>query len=116
MNKYGNEKLNPKDTPATILSPITKALTNNNLTLDRLTKKIDNLVDCKRGVGVNDKGKVVFVPDNPSQLKAVDMALKLSQAYPAERHEVVTDTLEDRLRRLRSSEKPTDGKTGQGEG
>jgi len=82
---YTNENLDPKDTAAAIMSPITQALQKSNLTLDRLTGKLDELVDCKRGIGVNKEGEVVEVNDNPSQLKAVDMGLKLNQAYPDEK-------------------------------
>lgn len=115
-DNYTDTPPNPDDTPATILSPITQALKDNNITLDRLSSKINDLIDCKRPVSVDKKGNTVDTNDNPSQIKAVDMALKLQQAYPAERHEVVTDTLEDRLRRLRERESVTDGKTEVGEG
>ncbi len=113
---YTDTQPTPQDAQQAILSPITKALKDNNITLDRLSSKINDLIDCKRPVGVDKEGNTVDTNDNPSQIKAVDMALKLQQAYPAERHEVVTDTLEDRLRRLREREKLAGSKEEIGEG
>lgn len=115
-DNYTDTPPNPDDTPATILSPITQALQNNNITLDRLAGKLDTLIDCKRGVGVDKDGKLISADDNANQLKAVVESGKLLQAYPAERHEVVTDTLEDRLRRLREREKLAGSKKEIGEG
>ena len=106
MKNYGKDKLDPADTDKAIMSPITAALENNNITDERLAGKIDDLIDCKRGVGVDKEGKLVESGDNPSQLKAVDMALKLKQAYPAERSHITGElTLEDKLRQLREKEK-----------
>jgi len=75
LKKYGTEKLDPDDTPTAIMSPITQALNNNNITLERLTSKLSDLIDCKRGED----------PDNTTQLKAVETGLKLNQAYPDEK-------------------------------
>lgn len=85
---YTDTQPTPQDAQQAILSPITKALTDNNITLDRLSNKISDLIDCKRPVGVDKEGNTVDTNDNPSQIKAVDMALKLQQAYPAERQEL----------------------------
>ena len=73
--KYTNTNPDPKDTAAAIMSPITQALNNNNITLERLTSKLSDLIDCKRGED----------PDNTTQLKAVETGLKLNQAYPNEK-------------------------------
>ena len=75
MKPYGKEKLNPEDTSTIILSPITQALTKHNLTLDRLTKDLNQVIKTTK--------------DNPhAKLKGIDMGLKLNQAYPAERQEL----------------------------
>ena len=87
-DNYTDTPPNPDDTPATILSPITQALRDNNITLDRLSSKINDLIDCKRPVGMDKEGNAIDTNDNPSQIKAVDMALKLQHAYPAERQEL----------------------------
>lgn len=87
-DNYTDTPPNPDDTPATILSPITKALKDNNITLDRLAGKLNTLLDCQRTVGTDKDGQTIETPDNPSQLKAVDLSAKLSQAYPAEQHDV----------------------------
>jgi len=73
--KYTNTDPDPKDTAAAIMSPITQALNNNNITLERLAGKLSDLIDCKRGED----------PDNTTQLKAVETGLKLNQAYPNEK-------------------------------
>ena len=73
--KYTNTNPDPKDTAAAIMSPITQALNNNNITLERLAGKLSDLIDCKRGED----------PDNTTQLKAVETGLKLNQAYPNEK-------------------------------
>ncbi len=85
---YSDHKPTNQETDAVILAPVAQALQDNNLTLDRLAKKIDKLVDCTRPVSTDKDGKAVVTPDNPSQIKAVDMALKLQQAYPAEQHDI----------------------------
>jgi hypothetical protein len=113
---YPNTQPDPADTAAQILSPITQALTKHGITLDRLSGKLNELIDCKKG---DD-------PDNASQLKAVDIALKLQQAYPAEKKELtinpieqLTDTeLDERIKLLqkRADESGTDSQTGKGEG
>jgi len=85
---YTDNLPNPTETQAAILSPITQALKDHNITLDRLSGKLNDLIDCKRPIGADKDGKAIEANDNPSQIKAVDMALKLQQAYPAEQHDV----------------------------
>jgi len=75
MPKTTYNGITPQDAQEAILSPITKALINNNLTLDRLCKDLNDVI--------------ITTSDNPNaKLKGVDMGLKLQQAYPAERQEL----------------------------
>lgn len=88
MRKANDTELTPQEAQAAILSPITQALNKHGLTLDRLTAKLSQLTDCTRPAGTDKDGNIIETPDNPSQLKAVDMALKLNQAYPADKHDI----------------------------
>ena len=117
-DNYTNTPPNPADTAAQILSPITKALQKHGITLDYTCKKLKESMEAKETKVFNDSGKLIYSDAfiaHGIRLKASVEALKLQQAYPAERHEVVTDTLEDRLRRLREPKSVTNDKTGAGE-
>lgn len=92
--KYSNTPLNPEDTAAQILSPITSALKKNNITPERLSKKLNELIDCTKGEA----------PDNRSQLTALDIGLKLTQAYPAEKIDT-TLHIEDLIQALADKRK-----------
>ena len=92
MRDYGKNEVTPQDAQESILSPITKALTTNNITLDRLTAKLSKLIDCKKTIGVNSKGKPIQAPDNTNQLNAVKDGFKLHRAYPADKIEIEGDT------------------------
>jgi hypothetical protein len=83
---------------------ITVALDKMNLGLDRGLSKLGELLEATRPIaalivgkpGKDKKSKeadeathdFVDVPDNPTQIKALDMLFKLNSAYPSEKHEV----------------------------
>lgn len=91
MAKNNNKELTPQDAQEAILSPITKALTDNKITLDRIASKFDELIDCKRTYVTKD-GIEIDTPDRPTQLKATIESGKLLQAYPAEKLKIESDT------------------------
>lgn len=68
------------------------------LTDDRLFSKLENLVEAQRTVSAvggrdADAGTVDFVdvPDNPVQLKALEMAFKLKDKFPTTKTDITTD-------------------------
>ncbi|MEN6423303.1 MAG: hypothetical protein ABFD76_15290 [Smithella sp.] len=83
---------------------ITAALRKMDLGLDRGLSKLSELLEAQKPIAaliVNKPGKdkkskdadeathdFVDVPDNQTQIKALDMLFKLNSAYPSEKHDV----------------------------
>lgn len=116
---------NPDDTPAQILSPITKALKNNNITLEQTCQRLKESMDAYETKVFQGKDGLVYSKDLIShgiRLKASVEALKLQQAYPVEQLNVVVyPTMQSVVRVLagdgkRLPEMAEDGKTETEEG
>ena len=58
-----------------------KALRKQGISFDRLARKLDELLDCKHPQYPDQ-------PDNLSQLKAFDMAVKIKDGYPSQKIEL----------------------------
>ena len=116
---------NPDDTPAQILSPITKALKNNNITLEQTCQRLKESMDAYETKVFQGKDGLVYSKDLIShgiRLKASVEALKLQQAYPVEQLNVVVyPTMQSVVRVLagdgkRLPDMDGDGKTEADEG
>jgi len=81
----------PQDAQEAILSPITKALTKHGITLDQTCQKLKESMEAKETKVFNNSGELIYSDDliaHGIRLKAVIEALKLQQAYPAEKQEL----------------------------
>ena len=87
---YTNTPPTPEDAQRAIMSPITETLTKHDITIDTLSQQLKKLIKAKKPLVI--EGNIHEVEDNASQLKAVDMGLKLNRAYPADRLQVEGDT------------------------
>ena len=74
---YARQKLNEK-------------IQKHGPNIDNVLRRLAKLIDAKLVKATYDKDRVIFkyskqLADNPSSLKAIDMALRLLNAYPEEK-------------------------------
>lgn len=94
MSRIDHTDTNPDETQANIMSPITQALTKSKITLEETCKRLKESMDAKETKVFNDSGKLIYsdaLIAHGIRLKAVVEALKLQQAYPAEKHEIKSE-------------------------
>jgi len=92
---YTNTPPDPKDTPATILSPITQALNTHGITLDYTVQKLKESMEAHETKVFQGRDGLIYsdaLIAHGIRLKASVEALKLQQAYPAE-HTISDTTL-----------------------
>ena len=77
------------------------ALESQGLSADRLARIIEEGLEATRTLGNKKEGNSHVVPDYHVRHKYLETILKVIGAYAPQKHEEVTDTYEDRLRRLK---------------
>jgi len=117
-NGYSNRQLSKSPAMRQIIQ---KIMAKNGLTLNKLIKKHAALLDCEKAVVAN--GEVTMVPDNGTQLRAVQEGYKLGGFYPAEKHQIDVNkeetlkiTLEDQRRAEKTLQECIDAEVVEDEG
>lgn len=96
MKDYGKSEITQAETDASIISPITQALTKNKITLNKTCKRLNESMDAKIVKTFKTKDNKIIhskpLIAHDIRLKATVEALKLQQAYPVDKLQIEGDT------------------------
>lgn len=71
-----------------------QAIEQAAVTRERVANKLSDLLDAAHVISVGEDGKVVTRPDNPTQLKALEMAVKIYDGFPVKKVDVQSFSFE----------------------
>ena len=91
------------------------AFESQGLRADTLARIIEEGLEATRTLENKNEGRPLAVPDYHIRHKYLETILKVIGAFAPQKQEVVTDTYEDRLRRMRDKHKKTMGQKGDDE-
>ena len=79
-----------KDSAIYARAKLNEKIRDHGPNIDNVLRRLAKLIDAKLIKATYDKDRVIFkyskqLEDNPSSLKAIDMALRLLNAYPEEK-------------------------------